>query len=109
MRFHQGVDDMFAKAYLTATMLRRIFACFALITGLAATATPAQARMMAVMTQSVVEGAQAQQAQQTPACEVQQPRANLRGKVASRTDCRPRKPVVIVIPTIQFGPDRALE
>lgn len=101
---------MLAKAYLTATMLRRIFACFALITGLAATATtPAQARMMAVMTQAVVEGAQPQQPQQTAPCAVQKQRNGLRGKVAARADCRPPKPVVIVIPTIQFGPDRALE
>lgn len=100
---------MLAKAYLTATMLRRLFACFALITGLAATATPAQARMMAVMTQSVVEGAQPTQTQQPSPCVAQKERRALRGKISARSDCRPPKPVVIVIPTIQFGPDRALE
>ena len=39
-------------------MLRRFLACLAILTGLASVATPAQARMIAVMSQSVVEGAQ---------------------------------------------------
>ena len=98
-----------AKVYLSRAMLRRILACFALITGLAAVGTPAQARMMAVMSQSVVEGTQTQAQTTTVACETTSPRANLRGRALPQTNCRPRKPVVIVIPTIQLGPDRARE
>jgi hypothetical protein len=91
-------------------MLRRLLACLAILTGLATATTPAHARMMAVMSQSVVEGAQAQQAGPVATCEVrQQDRADLRSKVASEPRCRYRKRVVIVIPTIQLGPDRALE
>ncbi|MCT2558227.1 hypothetical protein N0B51_04470 [Tsuneonella sp. YG55] len=90
-------------------MLRRILACFALITGLTAAGSPAEARIMAVMTQSVVEATQSQQQAPATACEAIQQRANLRSKGAGPAPCRPRKPVVIIIPTIQFGPDRALE
>jgi hypothetical protein len=36
-------------------MLRRFLACLAILTGLASVATPAQARMIAVMSQSVVD------------------------------------------------------
>jgi hypothetical protein len=98
------------KVYLSRHMLRRILALFALVTGLAAVGTPAEARMMAVMSQSVVEGAQAQApVTTTTACEIAPPRAHLRGRSATQTNCRPPKPVVIVIPTIQLGPDRARE
>jgi hypothetical protein len=109
MRFRQGVDEMPGKVYLSRHMLRRILALFALVTGLAAVGTPAQARMMAVMSQSVVEGAQTQAQTTTAACETVAPRAHLRGRTVPQTNCRPRKPVVIVIPTIQLGPDRARE
>lgn len=100
---------MHVKAYLRTIMLRRILACFALITGLAAVGSPAEARMMPVLAQAVVEGSQPQQSSQQSVCEASQPRANLRGKVQVPANCRPRKPVVIVIPTIQLGSDRALE
>ena len=30
-------------------------------------------------------------------------------KAATAPECKPRKPVVIYIPTVQFGPDRAFE
>lgn len=91
-------------------MLRRLLACLAILTGLASVATPAQARMMAVMSQSVVEGAQAPQAGPAAICEARpQDRADLRSRVADKPPCRERKKIVIVIPTIQLGPDRALE
>lgn len=97
------------KVYLNRSMLRRILAIFAIVTGLAAASTPAQARMIAVMSQSVVEGAQAQAQNPTSACEIAPPSANLRGRVAPPQNCRPPKPVIIVIPTIQLGADRARE
>lgn len=91
-------------------MLRRFLACLAILTGLASVATPAQARMIAVMSQSVVEGAQAQQAPTAASCDfVQKERANLRSRVSGQPLCRQRKRVIVVIPTIQFGPDRAHE
>jgi len=109
MRFHMGVDEMPGKAYLSRVMLRRILAVFALVTGLTAVGSPAEARMMAVMSQSVVEGAQNQSQTTSTACEIAPARTNLRGRTVPQTNCRPRKPVVIVIPTIQLGPDRARE
>ena len=90
-------------------MLRRILACLAILTGLATTAAPAQARMMAVMSQSVVEGSQSAQGNNVAACEQVQQRQDVRSKAATLRPCKPTKPVVIVIPTIQLGPDRALE
>ncbi len=90
-------------------MLRRILACFALITGLAAAGSPVEARVVAVMSQSVVEASQAQQQAPAGACEAAQQRASLRSKSTIPAPCRPRKTIVIVIPTIQLGPDRALE
>ncbi len=103
------MDELQGKAYLSGTMWRRILACFALINGLTAVVSPSEARIVAVMTQSVVESSQAQQQAPAATCETLQQRANLRNKGAVPGPCRPRKPVVIVIPTIQFGPDRALE
>lgn len=100
---------MHGKAYLRSTMLRRILACFALITGLAAAGSPAEARVVAVMSQSVVEAAQGQQQAPAVACEASQRRAALRGKVSVSAPCRQRKSVVIILPTIQLGSDRALE
>ena len=103
------MDETPGKAYLCTSMLRRILACFALITGLTAAGSPADARVMAVVAQSVVEAAQAQQQAPTSACESIQQRAGLRNKSAVPAPCRPPKTVVIVIPTIQLGSDRALE
>jgi hypothetical protein len=100
---------MQGKVYLSRHMLRRILAIFALVTGLTAVGTPAQARMMAVMSQSVVEGAQVQTPATTVACEIAPQRSRLRGRASPQQNCRPPKPVVIVIPTIQLGPDRARE
>lgn len=97
------------KAYLSRVMLRRILAVFALVTGLTAVGSPAEARMIAVMSQSVVEGAQAQASSPSAACETAAPRPNLRSRAVTQTNCRPRPPIVVVIPTIQLGPDRARE
>lgn len=93
----------------SSAMLRRILACLALITGLAAVGTPADARMTVVQAQSIVDGAQTQQGSTSAPCEEAKQKAALRGKVATQSACKPRRPVVIFIPTIQFGPDRALE
>ena len=90
-------------------MLRRILACLALITGLAALGTPAEARMSVVQAQSIVDGAQSPASGTVAPCPVAQPAQGIKGKVAVKAPCRPPKPMIIYIPTIQFGPDRALE
>lgn len=90
-------------------MLRRILAAFALITGLAAVGAPADARMLSAVSQQVDSTAQAQSPSSQAPCPVPGARNGLSGKVAAQVDCRPRKPVIIYLPTVQFGADRALE
>jgi hypothetical protein len=104
-----GVDEMLHKAYLTRTMLRRILACLALITGLAAIGTPAEARMMVDFGQQVENSPTASQGSQQAPCSDLPQRANSRGKPVLQRGCAPRKPIVIYIPTVQLGPDRARE
>jgi hypothetical protein len=100
---------MLHKAYLTRAMLRRILACLALITGLAAVGTPAQARMMLDYGQQTENSpAVSQGSQQTP-CSAQPQRVTPQGKVLTPAGCAPRKPIVIYIPTVQMGIDRARE
>lgn len=100
---------MLGKAYLRRTMLGRILAAFALITGLAATGTPASARMLTAVSQQVDANNQAQQAATQVPCPVVGTRNGLNTKVAAQAGCRARKPVIIYLPTVQFGADRAFE
>ena len=100
---------MLAKAYLTRAMLRRILACLALITGLAAVGTPAEARMMLDFRQQVENTPAASQGAQPSPCNALPQRVNAQGKVVSQPGCAPRRPILIYIPTVQFGPDRARE
>ena len=98
------------KAYLSRAMLRRILACLALITGLAASGTPAQARMMLDFGTSQIEsGSSASQGSQRIDCVANAEKLNPQGKTVARPGCPPRKPIVIYIPTVQLGPDRARE
>ena len=104
------MDEMQLKAYLTRAMLRRILACLALITGLAATGTPAQARMMLDFGTSQIEsGSSASQGPQRIDCAANAEKLNSQGKTVAKPGCPPRKPIVIYIPTVQLGPDRARE
>lgn len=100
---------MVAKAYLTRVMLRRILACLALITGLAAVGTPAEARMMLDFGRQVENSPTTSQGAQPSPCSALPQRVNAQGKVISQPGCAPRRPILIYIPTVQFGPDRARE
>ena len=100
---------MLHKAYLTRTMLRRVLACLALITGLAALGTPAEARMIMDFGQQVENSPTASQGSQQVPCSDLPQRVNAQGKIASQPACAPRRPIVIYIPTVQLGPDRARE
>jgi len=100
---------MLHKAYLTRAMLRRILTCLALITGLASVGAPAQARMMLDFGQQVENGPTSSQGGQQAACRTASPKAIPQGKTSTLPACPPRKPVVIYIPTVQLGPDRAHE
>lgn len=100
---------MLAQAYLNRAMLRRILACLALITGLAATGTPAHARMMLDYGHQVENSASTSQGSSQASCSVSGQRVNAQGKVIAQPGCPPRKPIVIYIPTVQLGTDRARE
>jgi hypothetical protein len=100
---------MLHKAYLARTMLRRVLACLALITGLAALGTPAEARMMMDFGQQVENSSTASQGSQQAPCADLPQRVNAQGKVVTQPGCAPRRPIVIYIPTVQLGPDRARE
>ena len=99
---------MLAKAYLTAAMLRRLLACLALISGLAAVGAPAHARMNAVVAQQVEECAVGVSGRQV-ACASGGSTAEEAARSVVPVKPRPRRPVVIYIPTVQYGPDRAWE
>ena len=95
--------------YLWAAMLRRILTCLALITGLAAFGAPAEARMMLDSGQQVENTMAGAQGAPTASCVPASQKASSQLKSRPSGDCKRRKPVVIFIPTVQFGPDRALE
>lgn len=97
------------KAYLTRAMLRRILTCLALITGLASVGAPAEARMMLDYGQQVENAPSTSQGGQQAACNTLPARLNRQSKTTAVPACPPRKPVVIYIPTVQLGPDRARE
>ncbi|MEW4448170.1 hypothetical protein [Qipengyuania sp. JC766] len=89
-------------------MFRRLIACLVLLTGLAAVNAPAHAAALG----STAQAAAAQEC--TPGSEEQRCRcrsAKEAGdrKPGERGPCKVRKPIVIYLPTVQLGPDRALE
>ena len=97
------------KAYLGGTMLARLLACLALVTGLAAIGVPVQASVGSVASEQASPVAACQQVAKPDRCQCQ---ADPRGKLDrndAATACRTRKPVVIYIPTVQLGADRARE
>jgi hypothetical protein len=90
-------------------MLRRLLACLALITGLAAVGTPAEARMMLDFGQQVENSPAVSQGSQPSSCSTNLQRPNAQGKTATPSGCAPRRPIVVYLPTVQLGPDRARE
>lgn len=100
---------MLSKAYLRARMLRRILTCLALITGLAAAGTPLNASVVEALSEQVGTSKPAPSTGSAETCECRLQRGTAPGKREQQPQCKPRKPVIIYIPTVQFGPDRALE
>jgi hypothetical protein len=91
-------------------MLRRLFACLALITGLTAFGVPVDARVLPSAEQQLASSAGTSQPGKGVNCDSQaQQRPGHKAKDVVRSDCRQRAPVVIFIPTVQFGADRAFE
>lgn len=99
---------MQVEAYLGRKMLARLLACLALVTGLAAVGVPANAAVSQAASQQVETEGQ-QQPGRSAVCTPASPR-NTSGPIDSaQPKCRARKPVVIYVPTVQFGADRAFE
>ena len=96
--------------YLPAAMLKRLLTCLALITGLAAVATPATAGFAEAIAEQMQSSAPASQPGKSAECPCASQRSAVDGKKGQPADCRKRtRQVTIVLPTVQFGADRALE
>ena len=100
---------MLAKAYLSLTMLRRVLACFALVTGLAAVGVPVNATIIESLSEQVRTDKPAPHASETESCECRAERDRVPGKRGEDPECKPRKSVIIYIPTVMLGVDRAIE
>jgi len=90
-------------------MLTRLLACLALITGLAAAGTPANAAFAQALSAEVSDRAEEAQPGKTQRCEAAARKSKLPAKADPAPGCKVRKAVTIYIPTVQFGPDRAFE
>lgn len=90
-------------------MFRRLLACLALLTGLAAVGTPAHAGVAAVfgIQLELAEKSDSSGRQADSDCAERARQQQVRGERAA--PCRPSKTVTIVIPTVQLGIDRAYE
>lgn len=90
-------------------MLRRLLACLALITGLAAAGAPANAAMLDTLSEQVSATSVPCQQGVTAKCDCVVQPATSPSKGDPVKVCKARKPIVIFIPTIHFGADRAYE
>ncbi|WFL76850.1 hypothetical protein P7228_12715 [Altererythrobacter arenosus] len=91
-------------------MLRRLLACLALLTGLAAIGSPVSPAMAEALTGQVGQSVVAAQAEsgQKCVCDSRTATGPDSEKCADRNPA-PRKTIRIYIPTVQFGADRAYE
>ncbi len=96
------------RDYLARVMLRRLLACLALLTGLASIGVPVNAGVVDTFAAQVGVSKPAPSTPSAERIECQAPRGTA-GTRRDQPECRQRKPVIIYIPTIQYGPDRALE
>lgn len=90
-------------------MLTRLLACLALITGLAAAGTPANAAFAQALSAEVSDRATEAQPGKAQRCDAATRKSKMPAKADPAPGCKVRKPVTIYIPTVQFGPDRAFE
>ncbi|MBX7495874.1 hypothetical protein K3172_08395 [Qipengyuania sp. 6B39] len=90
-------------------MLKRLLACLAFISGLAAVGAPAHASVAGALDAALELSQKADQPGkgETSTCS---PREREQKAKADKTaPCRPSSTVTVVIPTVMFGPDRAFE
>lgn len=90
-------------------MLTRFLACLALITGLAAAGTPANAAFAQALSTQVSGKAAETQPGKAQHCSAAASKASPPAKADPAPGGDPCKSVIVYIPTVQFGPDRAFE
>nr|WP_137678606.1 hypothetical protein [Parerythrobacter lutipelagi] len=90
-------------------MLRRLLTCLALITGLAAVGAPVSAAAAEAMSQQVANSSCVTEAGKDQRCECEDRKeARPFGKKKS-SGCKPRRPIIVYLPPLYLGSDRALE
>ena len=89
-------------------MLRRLLTCLALITGLAAVGAPVTASAAEAMSEQVSNGVCQAESGREQRCECDE-RKETRPFAKKKSGCKPRKPVLVSIPPLYLGVDRALE
>jgi len=90
-------------------MLTRLLACLALVTGLAAIGTPANAAVAQTLRTEISGRAVETQPGKAQPCAVVARQRALPATKGDDAACRRYQPITIYIPTVQFGPDRAFE
>ena len=90
-------------------MFRRLLTCLALITGLAAAGAPANAARVDALSEQVSSTSMPCQQSKAVQCECVAQSATSPSKGDPIKACKARKPIMIFIPTIHFGADRAYE
>jgi hypothetical protein len=99
---------MAGTTYFSWTMIRRLLACLALVSGLAAAGAPAHASLIEALEQLEVAGEKDEKAtKETCTCEERQQEQRRRGQRVH--PCAEERPVRIYLPVVMFGADRALE
>lgn len=88
--------------------MRRLFAFLALLTGLTAIGATPQASVLSAVAMEVAAAETTQgEKRKQPECRTERKNPASRGDATK--DCKETRPVIIYIPTVQFGPDRAFE
>jgi hypothetical protein len=91
-------------------MFKRLLTCLARITGLAAVATPANAGFVEAISEQFQSSAPSAQPGKSTECSCSSHGAVAGTKKGATANCRKRdKRITIIIPTVQFGADRAFE
>ena len=103
------MDEGEGSFYLGGSMLRRLLACFAILTGLAAANAPAHATIVSALEAQIEDQRRADDPARSAetACVEKQRKQRLRGERI--TPCRAPETVTVYVPTVMFGPDRAHE
>jgi hypothetical protein len=90
-------------------MLRRLLACLALLTGLAAIGAPANPALAEAVTGEIGASVLAQQAERSQDCPCNSARRDQQSRTEREPACPPKRTLRIYVPTVQFGADRAYE